>query len=208
MTSTCSRGASSCRREPPKSERRPQNPSRRLCRQPSRRGIRRCSADRSRRRPKEPEVGQKGKPEKGNQEGGNGKRERGTVRAVPLFGSHGWIPIPIPEVLVCLFPFPCSRFVAVQWRVGDKVLNIDRPLVMGILNVTPDSFSDGGRFFSPGAAAGHALRMLEEGADIIDIGGESTRPQAAVPVPQEVELDRVLPVIERIFRDRRDAVVS
>jgi len=96
----------------------------------------------------------------------------------------------------------------VQWRVGDKVLNIDRPLVMGILNVTPDSFSDGGRFFSPGAAAGHALRMLEEGADIIDIGGESTRPQAAVPVPQEVELDRVIPVIERIFRDRRDAVVS
>ena len=79
---------------------------------------------------------------------------------------------------------------------------------MGILNVTPDSFSDGGRFFSADAASSHALRMLEDGADIIDVGGESTRPQSATPVPQDVELDRVMPVIERVLRERRDAIVS
>jgi dihydropteroate synthase len=98
-------------------------------------------------------------------------------------------------------PFPV-------WSVRDKQLKIERPIVMGILNVTPDSFSDGGRFFSGDAASAQALRMLEEGADIIDVGGESTRPQSATPVPKEVELDRVMPVIERILRERRDAIVS
>jgi dihydropteroate synthase len=68
---------------------------------------------------------------------------------------------------------------------------------MGVLNVTPDSFSDGGRFFAPGAAVEQAHMMMAEGAVIIDIGGESTRPGAA-PVPLEEELSRVLPVIERL----------
>jgi dihydropteroate synthase len=73
----------------------------------------------------------------------------------------------------------------------------DRPLVMGVLNVTPDSFSDGGRFAGVEAAVARARRMIEAGADIIDIGGESTRP-GATPVAEAVELDRVLPVIEAI----------
>ncbi len=68
---------------------------------------------------------------------------------------------------------------------------------MGIVNVTPDSFSDGGRFFSSSAAVEHARRLLEEGADILDVGGESTRPGAA-PVGIQEELDRVLPVIEAL----------
>jgi len=68
---------------------------------------------------------------------------------------------------------------------------------MGVLNVTPDSFSDGGRFFTPDAALAQAERMVDEGAAIIDVGGESTRP-GAVPVPLEEELARVLPVIERL----------
>jgi dihydropteroate synthase len=73
----------------------------------------------------------------------------------------------------------------------------DRPLVMGVLNVTPDSFSDGGRFAILDAALVQARRMIEAGADLIDIGGESTRP-GATPVAEDVELDRVLPVIAAI----------
>lgn len=70
-----------------------------------------------------------------------------------------------------------------------------RPLLMGIVNVTPDSFSDGGRFLDPSSAVQHGLRLVEEGADLLDIGGESTRPGAA-PVSVQEEMDRVLPVIE------------
>ena len=78
-----------------------------------------------------------------------------------------------------------------------RILQLDRPVIMGILNVTPDSFSDGGRWSGKDAAIEHALAMQDEGADIIDIGGESTRPSAdAVPLQQE--LDRVIPVIEAI----------
>ncbi len=81
-----------------------------------------------------------------------------------------------------------------RWRE----LNPDgRVLIMGILNVTPDSFSDGGRFLSPDAAVERALAMEKEGADIIDVGGESSRP-GADPVPVEEELRRVLPVLERL----------
>lgn len=69
------------------------------------------------------------------------------------------------------------------------------PLVMGILNVTPDSFSDGGRYFDPEVARGRALKMAHEGADIIDIGGESTRP-GSLPVDEEEELRRVIPIVE------------
>ena len=74
-----------------------------------------------------------------------------------------------------------------------------RCLVMGVVNVTPDSFSDGGRFLDPAAAVAHRLAMAAEGADLLDIGGESTRP-GAVDVPEAVELDRVLPVIEELAR--------
>lgn len=83
-------------------------------------------------------------------------------------------------------------------RRGDDVRAIgDRPLLMGIVNVTPDSFSDGGRFFHVDAAVEHAQRLVEDGADWLDVGGESTRP-GATPVPLEEELRRVLPVIERL----------
>ncbi len=77
-----------------------------------------------------------------------------------------------------------------------------RTLIMGIVNVTPDSFSDGGLYADPEKAIAHALELVEEGADIIDIGGESTRP-GATPVPAEVELERVLPVIEGIREESR-----
>lgn len=92
------------------------------------------------------------------------------------------------------------------WECCDRHLSLDRVLVMGILNVTPDSFSDGGLFLDPFAAADHAARMLEEGAHIIDVGGESTRP-GADEVSIEDELSRVIPVVEAIV-SRTGATVS
>jgi dihydropteroate synthase len=80
---------------------------------------------------------------------------------------------------------------------GGKSLDLSQPQVMGVLNVTPDSFSDGGDFFSAAAALERARRMVEEGAAIIDVGGESSRP-GAQPVPPHEELRRVLPVIEAL----------
>ena len=79
----------------------------------------------------------------------------------------------------------------------ENLLKIDRTLVMGVLNVTPDSFSDGGRFNDQTIATNHALQMIEDGADIIDIGGESTRP-GSDRISVEEELDRVLPVISAL----------
>jgi len=78
-----------------------------------------------------------------------------------------------------------------------KLLDLSRPRIMGVLNVTPDSFSDGGAFFTPENAVAHAEQMVNEGAAIIDVGGESTRPGAA-PVSLDEELQRVIPVIEAL----------
>jgi dihydropteroate synthase len=81
------------------------------------------------------------------------------------------------------------------WQLRTRTLTVGRlPLLMGIVNVTPDSFFDGGRFLDPAAAVQHALKLAAEGADILDVGGESTRP-GAEPVPAEEELRRVLPVV-------------
>jgi dihydropteroate synthase len=88
-------------------------------------------------------------------------------------------------------------------RAGPFTFSFPRPtLLMGVVNVTPDSFSDGGRFFDPAAAVAHARQLIEEGADIIDVGGESTRP-GATPVSEAEELRRVLPVIEQLAPQRR-----
>lgn len=95
-----------------------------------------------------------------------------------------------------------------KWSLRGRELEVNRPIVMGILNLTPDSFSDGGRFADPVEAVDHALRMLDDGADIIDIGGESTRPHGARPVSAQEEIRRVLPVIERLVRLRPAAIVS
>jgi dihydropteroate synthase len=95
-----------------------------------------------------------------------------------------------------------------KWTVRDRVLSVDRPLIMGILNVTPDSFSDGGRFLSVAAAVEHGLKMLDEGADLIDVGGESTRPQGATAVSVDEELRRVLPVVETLSREQPTATIS
>src|SRR5712692_7731362 len=120
-----------------------------------------------------------------------------------------------------------------QWNLGARALELGkRTLIMGVVNVTPDSFSDGGQFLDREKAAAHAERLLEEGADILDIGGESTRPGAKVDAflakPEEAkksasnfrvapgapavgadeELKRVLPVIAELKKKHKDAVLS
>jgi dihydropteroate synthase len=109
------------------------------------------------------------------------------------------------------------------WNLGKRALILGpRTLIMGVVNVTPDSFSDGGRYFDPERAIEHGLRLIEEGADILDIGGESTRPGAAVapaagesnvsegatPVSAAEEMRRVLPVIGQIRRVKPTTVIS
>jgi len=100
-----------------------------------------------------------------------------------------------PEEIKRVIPLP-----------GGRQLPLTRPLVMGVLNVTPDSFSDGGRFNSTDRAVARALVMIDEGADIIDMGGESSRP-GAEPVGVEEEMRRVIPVIERV-RAMSDTCIS
>jgi dihydropteroate synthase len=95
-----------------------------------------------------------------------------------------------------------------RWVHALGAIPLDRPVVMGILNVTPDSFSDGGRFFSADDALARAESLIAEGADIIDVGGESTRPQGATPVDAAEETRRVLPVVAGIRRRFPETVVS
>ena len=94
------------------------------------------------------------------------------------------------------------------WSIGNgRTLPLDRPRILGILNVTPDSFSDGGRFGTPDEALRHAERLVAEGADVVDIGGESTRP-GAEPVDTDEELRRVLPVLRGVAREHPGTPVS
>jgi dihydropteroate synthase len=94
------------------------------------------------------------------------------------------------------------------WRCRDHTLQLGlRTLVMGIVNVTPDSFSDGGLFTDPRAAVAHGARLVDEGADILDVGGESTRP-GSEEVPADEELGRILPVIEGLRSARPDVPIS
>ena len=112
-----------------------------------------------------------------------------------------------------------------EWQIGSGALQLGkRTLIMGVVNVTPDSFSDGGLHLAPEAALAHALQLLADGAHIIDIGGESTRPGAKVglagtgssskaesnkfAVSEQEELDRVIPVITSLKQKRSDAVIS
>jgi dihydropteroate synthase len=113
---------------------------------------------------------------------------------------------------------PPERTIS-EWRLRTRALELGRrTLVMGVVNITPDSFSDGGRFLDPEAAVAHALRLLDEGADILDFGAESTRPgsraggaagsESAPAVSAEEEQARLLPVLEGILAARPEAIVS
>ena len=96
-----------------------------------------------------------------------------------------------------------------EWQLRTRTLALGRrTLIMGVLNVTRDSFSDGNLFFTPEAARSQALRLLDEGADMLDIGGESTRPGSHGPINIDEEKRRVLPVIEAVVKARPDATIS
>jgi dihydropteroate synthase len=99
----------------------------------------------------------------------------------------------LPSAGRATLPFAPQRLL----RCGRVSLSLERPLVMGVVNVTPDSFSDGGRYLDPALAVAHARRLAEEGADILDVGGESSRPGAR-PVSAHDELARVLPVLDAL----------
>jgi len=102
-----------------------------------------------------------------------------------------------------------ARRTPFRWKLRSRSVDLgERTLVMGVLNVTPDSFSDGGEFLSPEKAVAHALRMLDEGADLVDVGGESTRPGTDQTVSAQQEQDRVLPAIEGILRERPECMLS
>jgi len=94
----------------------------------------------------------------------------------------------------------------VIWKVREKIVSFDRTLLAGIVNVTPDSLSDGGKFLDPEKAAEHALKLVSDGADMIDLGAESTRPGAKCMTAAE-EIKRLLPVI-RALREKTDAILS
>jgi dihydropteroate synthase len=101
-----------------------------------------------------------------------------------------------------------ARRPRATWKLQNRSLELGKyTLVVGVLNVTPDSFSDGGTYFGTDVAAERALTMLDEGAAIVDIGGESTRP-GAQPISAQEEMDRVLPVIEAVLRARPACVIS
>ena len=105
------------------------------------------------------------------------------------------------------FSYLCKKYQMFQLRLQQKTVVFDRPVLMGILNVTPDSFSDGGRYNEMDHALQHCEQMLSEGADIIDIGGCSTRPNNAIATESE-EIGRVIPILKAIRRQFPEALVS
>jgi dihydropteroate synthase len=120
------------------------------------------------------------------------------VKATILAKAYYLSTQSLPCFTFTFFLFTFALMKIRQWKLARRSLPYgERTLVMGVLNVTPDSFSDGGQFFSLDRAVEHARQMIAEGADIIDIGGESTRPGSAF-VSEAEELQRVIPVIERL----------
>jgi dihydropteroate synthase len=131
-----------------------------------------------------------------------GSRSRLSVLARP------WtVPQPLAEVAAGIgLAMPAES--ATGWQTARGSLPLERPILVGVLNVTPDSFSDGGRFTGADAALAHAEALLEDGATIIDVGGESTRPGRTADVPAEEELRRVLPAIETLVKAYPTILIS
>jgi dihydropteroate synthase len=131
-----------------------------------------------------------------------GSRSRVSALARP------WtVPTPLAQVAAGIGRAMPGE-TAGHWQTARGSLSLDQPVLAGILNVTPDSFSDGGRFAGTDAALAHAYELVRAGAIMIDVGGESTRPGRTVEVPADEELHRVIPVIEALVREHPSVFVS
>jgi dihydropteroate synthase len=131
----------------------------------------------------------------------------GTRSRVSALARPWTVPAPLATLAAGIGQaMPAER--PAQWQTARGVLALDQPILVGILNVTPDSFSDGGRFTGNDAAVAHAADLLRSGASIIDVGGESTRPGRTADVPAAEELRRVLPVIEALLREFPSVFIS
>jgi dihydropteroate synthase len=131
-----------------------------------------------------------------------GSRSRVSALARP------WtVPTPLAQVAAGIGRAMPGE-IAGHWQTARGSLSLDQPVLAGILNVTPDSFSDGGRFAGTDAALAHAYELVRAGAIMIDVGGESTRPGRTVEVPADEELHRVIPVIEALVREHPSVFVS
>jgi dihydropteroate synthase len=131
----------------------------------------------------------------------------GSRSRLSAFARPWSVPEALAEAAVQVgLALPPER--ADRWLTARGPLSLDAPLLMGILNVTPDSFSDGGRFTGPDAAMAQAEVLLAEGATIVDVGGESTRPDRSAEVPVAEELARVIPVIDALVRAHPDLPIS
>jgi dihydropteroate synthase len=117
-------------------------------------------------------------------------------------------PGSLPRNAFSEAPRPRSPENLRGWVHATGTLSLDKPRLLGIINVTPDSFSDGGQFSSVDEAVRYGCRLVDEGADVLDVGGESTRPQGARPVDESEELRRVMPVIEALRRELPDLPLS
>jgi dihydropteroate synthase len=122
--------------------------------------------------------------------------------------ARPWLVPPVLSQLAIDLGLAMPAEAAQSWHTARGPVALDRPVLMGILNVTPDSFSDGGRFHGLEAALAQTDALLSAGADIVDIGGESTRPGRSETVPVETELQRVLPVVEAIVRRHPTLVIT
>jgi dihydropteroate synthase len=131
----------------------------------------------------------------------------GSRSRLSAFARPWTAPEPLVEVAVQVgLAMPAEPVLG--WHTARGILQLDQPILVGILNVTPDSFSDGGRFAGPGRALAHAESLLRDGAAVIDVGGESTRPGRTDIVPAEEELRRVMPIVEGLVREHPQLNVS
>jgi dihydropteroate synthase len=131
----------------------------------------------------------------------------GSVARLSAF-ARPWSAPPELAELAAVTGRALGSALPTLWQTARGPVDLERPVILGVLNVTPDSFSDGGRYSTEAAALAQAERLLEDGACIIDVGGESTRPGRPDPVPVHEERRRVVPIVEELARRHADLLIS